>query len=77
MKKIIVASSVSALVALLVATVAYSYNITHPKLQDAYNLADQAIKDIHEAFNEQKASGVDFGGHLESAIDGLQKVQAR
>jgi hypothetical protein len=71
MKQIVLAGSLS----ILTATVAYAaYNITHPNLKDAYNLAEQAIQHIQEAQHSNK--GIEFGGHAENAIDHLKKAQS-
>jgi len=70
MKKIVLASALS----ILIATVAYAYNITHPNLKDAYSSAEQAIKHIQEA--QQANKGIEFGGHAENALDLLKKAQA-
>ena len=42
MKKIVLASALS----ILIATIAYAANITHPNLKDAYSAAEQAIQHI-------------------------------
>ena len=70
MKKIVLASALS----ILIATVAYAYTVTHPNLQDAYSLAQQAIQHIQEA--QQNNKGIEFGGHADNAIDHFKKAQA-
>ena len=70
MKRIVLASALS----ILIATVAYGYNITHPNLKDAYSSAEQAIQHIQEA--QQANKGVEFGGHAENALNLLKKAQA-
>lgn len=59
--------------AILLATVAYSYNMTHPNLKDAYGLAQQAIQHIQEA--QQANKGIEFGGHAEKAIDLFKQAE--
>lgn len=59
---------------ILMATVAYAYNITHPNLHDAYGSAEQAIKHIQEA-QQQNAKGVEFGGHANKAIALFQQAE--
>ena len=54
--------------AILMATVAFGYNITHPNLNDAYTAAEQAVKHIQEA-QQQASKGVEFGGHADKALD--------
>jgi len=70
MKRIVLASALS----ILIATVAYGYNITHPNLKDAYSSAEQAIQHIQEA--QQANKGVEFGGHADNALNLLKKAQA-
>ena len=59
---------------ILATTLAYSYDITHPNLKDAYNMASQAIVHIREA--QQANKGIEFGGHGDKAIEAFQKAQA-
>jgi hypothetical protein len=61
-------------VSILAATLAHSYDITHPNLRDAYALATQAIQHIHEA--QQANKQVEFGGHGDQAIEAFQRAQA-
>lgn len=70
MKKIVLASALS----ILIATVVYAANITHPNLKDAYSAAEQAIQHIQEA--QQANKGIEFGGHAENAINALKKAQS-
>jgi hypothetical protein len=70
MKQIVLAGSLS----LLMAAVAYAYNITHPNLKDAYDLAEQAIRHIQQA--QQANKGIEFGGHAENAIANFQKAES-
>ncbi len=70
MQRLAVAVSLS----MLMATIAYAYDITHPNLKDAYSLAGQAIKHIQEA--QQEAKGVEFGQHANKAMELLQQAQA-
>jgi hypothetical protein len=72
MKKLILASSLS----IVVATVAYAYNINHPGLKKAYDSAAEAIHDVQatEQYNKDK-KGIDFGGHENNAIEFLKKAQ--
>jgi hypothetical protein len=59
---------------ILLASVAYTYDIHHPNIKDAHTLAEQAIHHIQEA---QKANkGVEFGGHAEKAIEHFKQAQA-
>ena len=69
MKKAILAGSLS----ILIATVAYAYNITHPGLEKAFDSAAKAIQDIQAA--QQNNKGIEFGGHAEKAIDLFTKAQ--
>lgn len=62
-----------ALLAVLVATMAYSYDIRHPNLKDAFQAAGQAIHHIELAQGANK--GVEFGGHAAKAIGLLQQAQ--
>jgi len=59
---------------IVAATVAFSYNITHPNLKDAHALAGQAIQHIRDA--QQANKGVEFGGHGDKAIQLLEQAQA-
>jgi len=63
------------LLSLFVATVAFAaaYNITHPNLKDAYSAAEQAIRHIQEA--QQNNKGVEFGGHANNALDFFKKAE--
>jgi len=70
MKKLILLGTLS----ILVATMAYSYDITHPNLKDAYAEAGQAIQHIHAA--QQANKGIEFGGHGDKALAALQQAQA-
>ena len=70
MKKLFLIGSLS----ILAATLAYSYDIAHPNLKDAYAAAGQAIQHIHEAQAANKR--VEFGGHAEKAIDLFKQAQA-
>jgi hypothetical protein len=69
MGKFVLAGSLS----ILIATVAYAYNISHPNLKDAYGLAEQAIQHIQEA--QQANKGIEFGGHANNAMDLLKKAE--
>ncbi len=69
MKKIVFIGSLS----ILLATVAYTYDIRHPNLKDAYISAEQAIKHIQEA--QQANKGIEFGGHAEKAIDLFKQAE--
>ena len=70
MQKIVITGSLS----ILVATVAFAYNITHPNLKDAYDSADGAIRHIEEAYQANKE--IKFGGHAEKAKDLLNQAKA-
>jgi hypothetical protein len=70
MKKVVFVGS---LLSVLLATVAYTYDIRHPNLRDAYGAAEQAIKHIQEA--QQANKGIEFGGHAEKALDLLKHAQ--
>jgi hypothetical protein len=70
MKKIALIGSLS----ILLATVAYTYDIRHPNLRDAYSSAEQAIRHIEAA--QHANTGVEFGGHAEKAVDLLKQAQA-
>jgi hypothetical protein len=65
----------TALLSLFLATVAFAaaYNITHPNLKDAYGAAEQAIRHIQEA--QQNNKGVEFGGHANNALDLFKKAE--
>ena len=64
---------VGSLLSVLLATVAYTYDIRHPNLRDAYGAAEQAIKHIQEA--QQANKGIEFGGHAEKALDLFKQAQ--
>jgi len=68
MQKIVLTGSLS----ILVATVAFAYNISHPNLKDAYGAVDQAIQHIQAAATENKDQ---FGGHAHKAIELLGQVK--
>jgi hypothetical protein len=68
MKQIVLTSTLS----LLVATVAYA--LTHPDLKEASNLAEQAIKRVHDA-QQTETHGADFGGHANKAITLFEQAQ--
>jgi len=70
MNKLILIGSLS----ILLTSVAYTYDIRHPNLKDAYSLAGQAITHVHEAYDANKAVG--FGGHAEKAMDLFKQAQA-
>jgi hypothetical protein len=70
MKKLLLLGTLS----ILAATIAYSYDITHPNLKDAYTMAAQAIQHIHDA--QQANKGIEFGGHGDKAIQLFQQAQA-
>jgi len=70
MKKVVFVGS---LLSILLATVAYTYDIRHPNLRDAYGAAEQAIKHVQLA--QQANKGVEFGGHAEKAIEHLKQAQ--
>ncbi len=70
MKNFLLASSLS----ILIASVAYAYEITHPNLRDAFGAADQGIHHIQRA--QQANEGHEFGGHAEKAIDLFKQAQA-
>jgi len=70
MKKIVLASALS----IVIATVAYAYNITHPNLKDAYGATEQAIQHIQNA--QHANQGIEFGGHAENALNLLKKAEA-
>jgi hypothetical protein len=72
MKKLLLIAPLS----ILAATLAYSYDIAHPNLRDAYAAAGQAIQHIHEAQAAASNKRVEFGGHAEKAIAHLQQAQA-
>lgn len=71
MNKLVLAGSLS----ILTATVAFSYTITHPDLKNAYDLADQAIKQIQAAGRTEETGGVDFGGHANKAMEYLGQAK--
>ena len=68
MKKLLLIGSLS----ILAATVAYSYDIDHPNLRDAYASAEQAIQHIHAAQGKR----IEFGGHDAKAIEHFKQAQA-
>jgi len=70
MKKILLTSALS----ILLAAVAYAYDITHPNLKDAYASAEQAIHHIQRA--QQANEGVEFGGHAAKAIELFKQAQS-
>ena len=72
MKKLILIGTLS----ILATTIAYSYNITHPNLKDAYDAAGQAIQHIHEAQQYQGNKKAEFGGHGDKAVSLFQQAQA-
>ena len=59
---------------ILAVTVAFSYDITHSNLKDAYSMAGQAIQHIREA--QQANKQIEFGGHGDKAIALFQQAQA-
>lgn len=67
--KIIIASLASA----LVTTVALSYDFHHPNLRDASNDVVNAIHHLEQAQALNK--GVEFGGHVEKAMNSLRYAQ--
>jgi hypothetical protein len=71
MNKLVLAGSLS----ILTATVAFSYNITHPDLKNAHDLADQAIKQIQAAQHTEETGGVNFGGHAAKALEHLAEAK--
>lgn len=68
MNKAVLIGSVS----LLLASVAYTYDIHHPNLKEAHAMAEQAIHHIQEA---QKANKGEFAGHADKAIEHLKRAQ--
>lgn len=70
MNKVVLIGSLS----ILVASVAYTYDIRHPNLRDAYAAAEQGIHHIQSA--QQANKGVEFGGHAEKALDHFKQAQA-
>ena len=73
MKKIVLASALS----VLIATIAYAAaNLTHPNLKDAYSATEQAIHHIQEAQQYSGNKKVEFGGHAENALNALKKAEA-
>jgi Skp family chaperone for outer membrane proteins len=73
MKKIVLASAVS----ILIAAAAYAaVNITHPNLKDAYSATEQAVKHIQEAQQYSGNKQVEFGGHAENALNHLKQAEA-
>lgn len=75
MKKLVVTSFLSMLLATAIATVAYSYSITHPDLKNAHDLAEQAIKQVEGAQHSENTGGAAFGGHANKAISLLTEAQ--
>jgi len=71
MNKLVLASSLS----ILTATVAFSYNITHPDLKNAHDLAGQAIKQVQGAQKTENTGGSSFGGHAAKAVELLTQAQ--
>jgi len=69
MNKLVVASSLS----ILMATVAFA--MSHPDLKNAYDLADQSIKQIQGAQKTENTGGANFGGHTAKAIDLLTQAK--
>jgi hypothetical protein len=69
MKRIVLIGSLS----ILIATVAYTYNINQPNLRDANASVEQAIQHIREA--QQAAKGIEFGGHDDKAIQHLNQAE--
>jgi hypothetical protein len=70
MKKLLLIGPLS----ILAATLAYSYDIHHPNLKDAYAAAEQAIHHVQEAQAANKR--VEFGGHADKAIEHFKQAQA-
>jgi hypothetical protein len=68
MKQIVLIGALS----LLVATAAYA--MTHPDLKNAFNSAEQAIKQVQDA-QRTEAKGADFGGHANKAIALFEQAQ--
>ena len=75
MRKLVVTTFLSMLMATVIATVAYSYTITHPDLKNAHDLAEQAIKQVEGAQHTEATGGVDFGGHANKAISLFTEAQ--
>jgi hypothetical protein len=71
MKRLVLTSFLS----IVIATVAYSYNITHPDLKNAHDLAGQAIHQVQQAQHTEATGGVDFGGHANKAVDLFTQAQ--
>lgn len=73
MRKIIFAGSLS----ILIATVAYTYNLNQPNLKDAGGAVEQAIQQIHAAQQAAKTvgKGDQFAGHDDLAIQNLNKAE--
>ena len=59
---------------LLAATVAYTYDIAHPNLKDAYSMAEQAINHVHEAHDAKQP--MKFGGHDDKALEHFKQAEA-
>lgn len=70
MKKTLIASS---LTALLATTIALAYEVHHPNLRDAFGATENAMRHIQEAQGANR--GVEFGGHAEKALEALQRAQ--
>ena len=62
------------LLSIFLTSVAYTYDIRHPNLKEAYTLSGQAITHVHDAYEANKAVG--FGGHAEKAMDLFKQAQA-
>ena len=71
MNKLVLASSLS----ILMASVAFSYTITHPDLKNAHDLAEQAVKQVQGAQKTENTGGASFGGHAGKAIELLQQAE--
>jgi len=71
MNKLVLATSLS----IVIATVAYAYNISHPNLKDAYDAAGQAIQHIKKAQQYSGNKATEFGGHAEKAETLLTQAQ--
>jgi len=70
MKRLVLVGSLC----MVVASVAYTYDIKHPNLKKAYTAAEQATAYVHEAYEANKAVG--FGGHAERAVDLFKQAEA-
>ena len=60
-------------VAMLVSAVAYTYDISHPNLKDAYDDAGDAVRHVQAA--QQANKGGDFGGHDAKAISLFEQAK--